>query len=160
MKVILTGHSRGLGAAMASALLERGMPLLGLARQSNSALLSAYPGLLTEVCLDLADELALRRWRAAPQLSDFRGGSDETLLVINHAGVLGPMAALDAQAPEEIAAAITINVTAPLLLSAVLAQRHAGELRILHLSSGAARNPYPGWSICGASNEALDPPAR
>ena len=60
----------------------------------------------------------------------------------------------------EIAAAMTINVSAPLLFSAALARRHAGELRILHVSSGAARHPYPGWSIYGASKAALDHHAR
>lgn len=160
MQAILTGHSRGLGAAFAAELLGRGIPLLGIARQSNPALAAAYPGLLSEASLDLADADALRAWLDTSQLADFLSGNGGPLLLINNAGVLGPMAALDAQDPSEIAAAITINVSAPLLLSAALARRHAGELRIMHVSSGAARNPYPGWSIYGASKAALDHHAR
>lgn len=160
MQAILTGHSRGLGAALAAELLGRGIPLLGLARQGNPVLAAAYPGRLSEAALDLADDAALRAWLDGQQLGDFLAANDGPLLLINNAGVLGPMAALDAQAPGEIAAAIAINVSAPLLISAALARRHAGELRILHVSSGAARHPYPGWSIYGASKAALDHHAR
>lgn len=161
MQAILTGHSRGLGAALAAELLGRGIPLLGLARQGNPVLAAAYPGRLSEAALDLADDAALRAWLDGHQLADFLAADDDgPLLLINNAGVLGPMAALDAQAPGEIAAAIAINVSAPLLFSAALARRHAGELRILHISSGAARHPYPGWSIYGASKAALDHHAR
>lgn len=160
MKALLTGHSRGLGAALASELLGRGIPLLGLARQRNPALAAAYPGLLFEASLDLADAVALRAWLDSGRIDDFLGGDDGPLLLINNAGVLGPMAALEAQDAREIATAVAINVTAPLLLSAALARRHAGELRILHVSSGAARSAYPGWSIYGASKAALDHHAR
>lgn len=160
MKAILTGHSRGLGAAFAAELLGRGIPLLGLARQHNAALADAHPGLLTEASLDLADAAALRAWLDSGRLDEFLGGDGGPLLLINNAGVLGPMAGLDAQDPLEIASAVAINVSAPLLLSAALAGRHTGELRIMHISSGAARNPYPGWSIYGATKAALDHHAR
>lgn len=160
MKAILTGHSRGLGAAIAAELLARDIRLLGLARQGNAALAAAYPGLLTEVSIDLADHMALSSWLNSGHLSDFLADKGGLLLLINNAGVLGPMAAPHAQDLGEIAASIAINVTAPLLLSAALARRHDGELRILHVSSGAGRDPYPGWSIYGASKAALDHHAR
>lgn len=160
MQAIVTGHSRGLGAALAAELLARDIRVLGVARQGNPALAAAYPGQLSEAGLDLADTAALRAWLDGGQLGDFLGGDGGPLLLINNAGVLGPMAALEAQDAGEIAAAMAINVSAPLLFSAALARRHAGELRILHVSSGAARNPYPGWSIYGASKAALDHHAR
>ena len=44
-----------------------------------------------------------------------------------------------------------------LLANAVLAHaRDREQVRIVHISSGAARKPYPGWSIYGASKAALD----
>lgn len=160
MQAIVTGHSRGLGAAIAAELLARDIRVLGIARQGNAALAAAYPALLQEASLDLADQKALHAWLGGRPLGEFLAADDGALLLVNNAGVLGPMAALAAQDPAEIAAAIAINVSAPLLLSAELARRHAGELRILHVSSGAARNPYPGWSIYGASKAALDHHAR
>ena len=36
----------------------------------------------------------------------------------------------------------------------------AGEIRIVHVSSGAGRNAVPGWSIYGATKAALDHHAR
>jgi NAD(P)-dependent dehydrogenase (short-subunit alcohol dehydrogenase family) len=36
----------------------------------------------------------------------------------------------------------------------------ASDRRIVHISSGAARNPYPGWSIYCATKAALDHHAR
>lgn len=160
MQAILTGHSRGLGAAIAAELLARDIRLLGVARQGNAELAAAHPGRLSEAALDLADHGALRAWLAGKQLADFLAGDSGPLLLINNAGVLGPMAALQAQDTDEIATAMAINVSAPLLFSAALARRHSGELRILHISSGAARHPYPGWSIYGASKAALDHHAR
>ena len=46
IKAIVTGHSRGLGAAIASKLLDRGIAVLGLARASNPGLASHHPELL------------------------------------------------------------------------------------------------------------------
>jgi NAD(P)-dependent dehydrogenase (short-subunit alcohol dehydrogenase family) len=48
-----------------------------------------------------------------------------------------------------------------MLASAVAAASpNAGDRRIVHVSSGAARNAYPGWSIYCATKAALDHHAR
>lgn len=46
------------------------------------------------------------------------------------------------------------------MLSAAVARCPAAEKRILHVSSGAARNAYPGWSVYCATKAALDHHAR
>ena len=71
MKAIVTGHSRGLGAAIARNLMARGIPVLGIARQSNTDLAAAYAPLLTEVPIDLADTDALGQWLAGAALGAF-----------------------------------------------------------------------------------------
>ena len=43
LKVIVTGHSRGLGAALAENLLGRGHAVLGIARSANDALGARFP---------------------------------------------------------------------------------------------------------------------
>ena len=58
-KAIVTGHSRGLGAAIAGELLERGIPVLGLARRGNAELAAQHGDRLAEVVIDLADSTAL-----------------------------------------------------------------------------------------------------
>lgn len=158
---IVTGHSRGLGAAIAAALLTRGMPVLGIARRGNPSLATAHPALLREVALDLGDAATHAAWLAGPALADALR-SCGTVLLINNAGTLQPMGPLHRQDPGAIAEAVTLNIAAPLALSAafVRATPEAVDRRILHVSSGAGRTAYAGWSVYCASKAALDHHAR
>ena len=160
MKAIVTGHSRGLGAAIARDLLERGIPVLGVARSHSAELETAFPDLLTQVAVDLGQPGALAEWLAGTDLPDFLDGCPLALLV-NNAGTVRPVGSLVDQDPLEVAAAVGLNVTAPLMLSAALARLQQPDgCRILHVSSGAGRNAYPGWSIYCATKAALDHHAR
>jgi NAD(P)-dependent dehydrogenase (short-subunit alcohol dehydrogenase family) len=158
---IVTGHSRGLGAAILHELLGRGIATLGLSRGALRAPVEAAPGLFEERTLDLSDPAALRSWLAGPQLANWVLGRQRVLLV-NNAGTLEPMGPLPSQDLAAVADAVNLNVGAPLMLSAALcAVDDAGqERRIVHVSSGAARSPYPGWSIYCATKAALDHHAR
>jgi benzil reductase ((S)-benzoin forming) len=139
MKAILTGHTRGLGAAIASELLARGIGVLAVARGANDALSARFPTLLEQVRLDLSDGAGVAQWLAGGALARFLSGGQSTLL-INNAGLVQPVGALDAQDPLAIARAIGLNVTTPLMLAAALAALPAaGQRRILHVSCGAAR---------------------
>jgi NAD(P)-dependent dehydrogenase (short-subunit alcohol dehydrogenase family) len=159
MRAIVSGHSRGLGAAIAHQLLLRGIPVLALARNSNAVLAAAFPQLLREVALDLADSDALAGWLAGTALADFAAGADAVALV-NNAGMLQPVGPLGTQDATAIARAVALNVAAPLLLANAVAAVASGECRILHVSSGAARSAYAGWSVYGATKAALDQHAR
>lgn len=155
-KAILTGHTQGLGAAVAEELMARGIAVLGLARGRLEQ--TRFPNLLSQATVDLSDSAALARWLSEGQLADFCAGADAVLL-INNAGVVQPVGALSDQDPLAVARAITLNVAAPLALAAALATR-TSALRILHISSGAGRNAYPGWSVYCATKAALDHHAR
>ncbi len=161
MKAVLTGHTKGLGAAIAAALLARGIPVLGLARTRNRALESRFAALLRQVELDLADSAAVAQWLAGDALRSFLQGC-KTALLINNAGTVQPVGPLETQDVAAVGRAIALNVAAPAMLSAAFAQAaaHAQERRILHVSSGAARNAYPGWSVYCATKAALDHHAR
>lgn len=161
-KAIVSGHSRGLGAAIADELLGRGIPVLGLARKGNAALAAQHGGQLAEVALDLADSAALASWLAGSALEDWIRGAEQVLLV-NNAGSLQPMGPLPLQEVEAVARAVAVNVAAPLMLAAALAQaggEAVRERRVLHISSGAARKPYAGWGVYCATKAALDHHAR
>jgi NAD(P)-dependent dehydrogenase (short-subunit alcohol dehydrogenase family) len=74
--------------------------------------------------------------------------------------VLQPVGPIASQTPGAIARAVSLNVATPLMLAAALAATPARERRIVHISSGAARQAYPGWSIYCATKAALDHHAR
>ena len=156
MKAILTGHTRGLGAAIAEPLLARNVPVLGLARSGNTALAAHYPALLTEIALDLADPAALLAVLAGDTVRDFVAGA-QSLLLINNAGMLQPVGRVEMQDAAAIARTVSLNVAAPLMLTgAIAAQMNGRPCRVLHISSGAGRHAYPGWSIYCATKAALD----
>lgn len=152
IKAIVTGHSKGLGEGIAAALLARGIPVLGLARGASTL----PPALLVEARVDLSDGAALSAWLAGPALRDFTQGAD-TVLLVNNAGTVQPVGPLARQASDAVVRAVTLNVATPLALAAaVVGVSGDAACRILHISSGAGRSAYPGWSVYCATKAALD----
>ncbi|MGZ5201042.1 MAG: SDR family oxidoreductase [Telluria sp.] len=160
MKAIVTGHTKGLGAAIAGELLQRGVAVLGLARGRSGELAARYPQLLQELEVDLSDVAALGLLLAGPVLPQYLSDCG-TALLVNNAGVVSPVGPLNEQDPAAVIRAVSLNVAAPMALAAAVV-RAAGdaEKRILHISSGAGRNAYPGWSVYCATKAALDQHAR
>ncbi len=160
MKAIVTGHTKGLGAALARNLLARGVPVLGLARTRSDELAQSWPELFEEVELDLADGPALIDWLDGSALSDYLDGTGAVLL-LNNAGMVSPVGPLEEQDPRAVLRAVTLNVAAPMALAAaVVRASDGGQKRIMHISSGAGRHAYPGWSVYCATKAALDHHAR
>ncbi|WP_026131914.1 SDR family oxidoreductase [Pandoraea sp. B-6] len=158
---ILTGASRGLGAALARGLLAPGTHLVTLARRTDddlAALASAQGATLEQVAVDLADanaaaQVAERIFAALPR-------DASRYLLINNAGTVNPVANAAALTdPAAIGAAFALNVTAVMLLTArflAATQGLAAKRQIVNISSGAGRNPTAGWSVYCATKAALD----
>lgn len=157
---VVTGHSRGLGEAIAAHLLARGARVLGVSRGENPALAARFPGTLVQAQLDVADAAALTRFLETDRMSRFLEG--RTPLLVNNAGVLQPIGPLPSQDPQLIVRAVSVNVAAVMAFSAAFIQATSDtrERRILHVSSGAGRKPYAGWSIYCATKAAIDQHAR
>lgn len=160
-KLVLTGHSCGLGAAIAEAVLAQGIAVLGISRSTPQALEARYPDLLQHYSLDLADTSALADWLDSGVLDRFLANASQCFL-INNAGIVQPVGSVGRQGARAIAKAIGVNVAAPLMLTDafVRATTQARDRRVLHISSGAARSAIAGWSVYCATKAALDHHAR
>jgi benzil reductase ((S)-benzoin forming) len=161
IRAIVTGHTRGLGAALAEQLLARGIAVLGLSRSRHATLKERFPALLEEIELELANPTRVAQWVATDALRSFVSGA-QSVLLINNAGMVQPIGPIEGQNAADIATAVSLNVATPLMLASALAAASvdATDRRIVHISSGAARNAYPGWSIYCATKAALDHHAR
>ncbi|MGY1632527.1 SDR family NAD(P)-dependent oxidoreductase [Geodermatophilus sp. SYSU D01186] len=152
---LVTGASRGLGAALAEALNRRGWRLVVDARDPHrlAATVAALPrpDLVTAIAGDVADP-----GHRAALAAAVPGRLD---LLVNNASELGPtplprLADLPATALERV---LAVNTVAPLaLLQAVLPALERAGGRVLDISSDAAVEAYEGWGGYGASKAALD----
>lgn len=160
-RLILTGHSRGLGAAIGERFLDQGGAVLGISRRGNPPLAARFRETLQEIALDLADAGSLLRWLSGTRLKHFLEGAERVYL-INNAGLLPPVGPVGTQDGEAIVRSVALNVTAPFLLANAVAQAAPADApcRILHISSGVGRRPCAGWSVYSATKAALDHHAR
>ena len=160
---IVTGHSRGLGAALAEALLARGHTVLGLSRGTHPALVAAAEGASVEQWqVDLAQPepvaQRLEAWLAALDKARF-----ETATLINNAALLTPPGPLDKRTAQELAASVRVGLEAPLLLAAAFlraTREWRGRRRVLGISSGLGRRAMAGQAIYCAIKAGLDNASR
>ena len=161
IKAIVTGHSRGFGEGITRPLLERGVSVLGISRRGNAKLAATHAAQLREAQLDLSDAQATGKWFETDALSSFVRDA-RTAILVNNAGLLQPIGPLQQQEAGDVWRAVSVNVGAALSLSAAFVQatERCDERRILHISSGAGRKAYAGWSVYCATKAALDHHAR
>ena len=151
---LITGAGRGLGRALARALLDSGWRVVVDARRAGH-LPAALPGAVV-VPGDVTDPVHRDALAAAVGEDDGRGRLD---LLVNNASDLGP-SPLPRLAGVPIAALRRVyetNVLAPLALTQLLlAPLRASRGTVLNISSDAAVEAYPGWGGYGSSKAALD----
>ena len=148
--VVITGASRGIGAAAVRAFAAAGARVVLMARDAAKIVdLAAEigPCALALPC-DVADWPA---FEAATQAAQIHFGSIDVL--INNAGVIDPIARLADADPTQWGQAVDINLKGVFHgMRAVLPiMRAQGSGTIITVSSGAAVNPIEGWSAYCAS---------
>jgi sepiapterin reductase len=158
---ILTGASRGLGAAIAEQLLADDVLLLTLSRRPVAELAkkaAAAGAAIEQWAIDIGHDIGaaarLEAWLHRQSANGFRSAA-----LINNAGVVGRVGSITLSSADELAAVLQINLEAPLLLTAAFLRATRDwvlDKRVLNISSGAAQRPITGWTTYCASKAGLD----
>ncbi len=157
---IVTGGSRGLGAALGAALAARGARVVLVARERSAleetvAKIRAAGGEAHAVVEDVGDKEATHR--IAGVAAALVGSID---LLVHNASTLGPTPLrllLDTDC-EDLERALAVNLVGPFRLTKAIAGSMAlrGRGVVVHVSSDAAVSAYPRWGAYGVSKAALD----
>jgi NAD(P)-dependent dehydrogenase (short-subunit alcohol dehydrogenase family) len=146
--VVVTGASRGLGAAITGRLAADGYTVFAASRHP---LPPSGPGIVP-LTLDVIDHRSIHA--AATVVAERLDGQGLHAL-INNAAVLeaGPLEYLD---PDTVARHLDTNVAGPITtVQAFLPQLRAGQGRIVNISSINASLPMPYWGLYCATKAAL-----
>lgn len=158
--VVVTGASRGLGAALAGALGAAGARLVLVARER---------GPLEEVAARIrargGEAHAFPADVSQPQSAHAIAGAAAALvgpvdILVHNASTLGPvpLVPLLDTTPEQMEQALATNLVGPFRLTramvATMALRGGGV--VVHVTSDAATNAYPTWGAYSVSKAALE----
>ncbi len=160
MSLIITGASRGIGAATARLAARRGHDVcINYARDEAAAMavlaaIKADGGRAIAVCADVSSEADVKRLfdTAEEQLGPLRG-------LINNAGITGPIGRFSEVETATLEKVFAVNVLGTMLCAREAACRFqaAGRGVIVNLSSVAATTGAPGEYVhYAASKAAID----
>jgi benzil reductase ((S)-benzoin forming) len=159
---IITGASRGMGAAIAARLLQRpNAALLCLSRHTDPSLavVAKTSGATCEQwAADLAQPIEvaarLQAWLEASDGSRFASAN-----LINNAGVLTAIGPLEDCTSGDLSSALRVGLEAPLLLTAAFLRATSawpGDRRVLNISSGLGRRAMAGQTTYCAAKAGMD----
>jgi 3-oxoacyl-[acyl-carrier protein] reductase len=156
---LITGGSRGIGFAVASALIQRGARV-GLVSRTKAELRVAAEALarvdggarVVEVCGSITDPQFCRA--AVEQVAAQLGEID---VLVNNAGVQGPIGLLEELNPDDWVQTFAVNLFgAAWMIQAVLpSMKRRGRGSIINISGGGATGPRERFSAYAASKAAL-----
>jgi benzil reductase ((S)-benzoin forming) len=143
---IVTGVSRGLGAALGGELLERGFSVLGVGRASNPAFTSDR---YRFVRFDLADCAGIDTM-LAPALEGLRDRRPASVCLLNNAATVDGVGTLGRLGAGEITSALAVNLAAAVALANLFCRVFTDAdiaRRVINVSSGAAETALPGEAV-------------
>ena len=155
---VVTGASRGIGAAVAEALARCGAHVVLTARTASDLeeveqRIFDAGGSATIAPLDLAQNDAIAKLAAA--VGERWQALD--VLVLN-AATLGTLGSVPAIEPAEMARVLTLNVSAQAALIGVFDPmlRRAKAGKVIGVTSSVGRSPRAYWGLYGASKAAFE----
>jgi NAD(P)-dependent dehydrogenase (short-subunit alcohol dehydrogenase family) len=152
--VLVTGASSGIGLATARLLADHGFHVLAGVRAQRGwdALVELQSSAIEPVWLDVTSDEQVRA------LADDLGGrlSDGLFALVNNAGI-GPPAAVELSALDEVRRVLEVNTLAPLrMIQAFLPLLRRGRGRIVNMSSMNGTLALPMVGVYSASKFALE----
>lgn len=148
---MITGVSRGLGKALAQAVLTTGDAVIGTTRSGRVDWSDGEPK-LTVLPLELTDATAIRK-----TIADAYGIHDRLDVLLNNAGY-GLLGAIEEASAEEIEHVFSVNFRGPLAIMAAalpyLRRQRSGH--IVNVSSIAGLAPLAGSGLYAAAKFALE----
>ncbi len=146
---IVTGGSRGLGAALCDLYVRQGWKVVEFSRTAPHAF---------SVRLDLSDPHG-----ASDVFTETLGSlaalDVSEIVAINNAAMLGPVGPVEHSSPAEIVAHLAANVVSAIMFARsffAAFQGHDCPKTFVNISSGAASTGLAGWSLYCASKAALE----
>ena len=158
---IVTGSSRGLGAALVAQRLLPGHKVLGIARQTHPGLQAQADAAgvpFEQWPMDLADaEPVAQRLHAWLRATDPADLASATL--INNAGVVGTLAPLHQVPLADVCQGLRVGLESVMLLTAVFldaTRAWPGQRNVLNISSGLGRHAMAGSAVYCAAKAGMD----
>lgn len=151
---LVTGASKGIGAAISAALIEQGVTVHALARDGYAldGLASKLGPRLKPLVADVRDHAAIAQKLEGVEID----------VLVNNAGGLSTVRPLHEQTAQETEEVIALNLLAPLQLVRLLAPGMIARKRghIFNLTSTAAGAVFPGTTAYGAAKAGLSQAGR
>lgn len=150
---LVSGTTRGIGAAVADQLLERGWSVIGLARHPAAIDHERY----RHVSIDLADAATLAATIEREAGNSLADPGWTRIGLVNNAAATGALGPVESTDPVSLLRLAAVNWIAPTWLMAFMLRWTPPQtpLRIVNVSSGAAVQAFPGLSDYCASKSAL-----
>lgn len=149
--VLITGSSRGIGAAAAQAFADAGAKVALIARDGDGvAELAGRIGPDRALAIPCDVSVWWQVQAAMRATVESFGGCD---VLVNNAAVIDPIGPMDSLDPEEWGRAIDINLRGVFhgIRAALPVMLEQGGGTVLTVSTGAAHRPMEGWSAYCAS---------
>ncbi|WP_449620389.1 (S)-benzoin forming benzil reductase [Robertmurraya sp. Marseille-Q9965] len=154
---IITGASKGLGAAIATRLLDEEVGIFSVSRKENEELRKhafAKNLFYEHFPCDLSDPKNIEA--TFSEVVEKLGGTDE-LWVFNNAGVVEPIETVGKLDTESVVQNLNVNLLAPILITNLLTQRLTeAKITFVNVTSGAAERPIHGWSTYCSTKAAVN----
>lgn len=157
----ITGVSKGLGESIAKLFLESGVRVIGLSRTTNGTIARCAEennNIFIHYTCDLSDSLAIQK-TCKDVMVQLSNSDVSALYIINNGAVLEPIDQSMLIDPNDLIHHVQVNTIAPMLiLNYFLNKTQDLDIPLIgvNVTSGAAEDPFYGWSAYCSSKASIN----